>query len=248
MLIFLPQHNCGAGMNAKRGEHLIRFYSILDPLEKHIGGALTLADCSGRMDWPKRGVYFFREPGEFRSDTGNSPRIVRVGTHALKAGSGTKLWTRLSQHRGQPSTGGGNHRGSIFRLIVGAAMIRRDGFNFPTWGEGNTAAREVRLAERDLEREVSRTIAKMPFLWLSIEDDAAPNSLRGTIERNSIALLSNYNKPFLDLPSSGWLGHYSDRERVRKSGLWNQNHVDESYDPAFLRTLDELVSAMARTS
>ena len=248
MLIFLPQHNCGAGMNAKRGEHLIRFYSILDPLEKHIGGALTLADCSGRMDWPKRGVYFFREPGEFRSDTGNSPRIVRVGTHALKAGSGTKLWTRLSQHRGQPSTGGGNHRGSIFRLIVGAAMIRRDGFNFPTWGEGNTAAREVRLAERDLEREVSLAIGKMPFLWLSVEDDAGPDSLRGAIERNSIALLSNYNKPFLDPPSSGWLGHYSDRERVRKSGLWNHNHVDESYDSAFLHTLNELVSVMTGAS
>jgi hypothetical protein len=55
-------------------------------------------------------VYFFREAGETRCDSGNGPRIVRVGTHALKAGSSTKLWTRLSQHRGK-SAGGGNHRG-----------------------------------------------------------------------------------------------------------------------------------------
>ena len=47
------------------------------------------------------GVYFFHEPGEERLDTGVGPRIVRVGTHALKIGSSTKLWTRLSQHKGQ---------------------------------------------------------------------------------------------------------------------------------------------------
>lgn len=240
--------NTDEQMDTARREHLIRFYSILDLLESHIGGSRALADCSGRMVWPKRGVYFFREPGEKRTDTGDGPRIVRIGTHALKAGSGTKLWTRLSQHRGQPSTGGGNHRGSIFRLIVGAALIRRDGFDFPTWGDGNTAARDVRLGERDLECEVSRVVGQMPFLWLSIEDDAGPESLRGFIERNSIALLSNANKPSLDPPSPGWLGHHSDRERVRQSGLWNQNHVDESYDPAFLLKLDQLVSATGGAS
>ncbi len=62
------------------------------------------------MSWPKRGVYFFREPGENRKDTGAGPRIVRAGTHALKSGSGTKLWTRLSQHKGQQATGGGDGR------------------------------------------------------------------------------------------------------------------------------------------
>ena len=66
------------------------------------------------------------EQGENRSDTGDGPKVVRVGTHALTAGSGTKLWTRLSEHKGPPKTGGGNHRGSIFRLIVGAALINRE--------------------------------------------------------------------------------------------------------------------------
>jgi hypothetical protein len=37
---------------------------------------VNVADCSGRIDWPKRGVYF-REAGEKRSDTGTGPRIVR---------------------------------------------------------------------------------------------------------------------------------------------------------------------------
>jgi hypothetical protein len=81
---------------------------------------------------------------------------------------------------------------------------------------------------------VSEIIGNMRFLWLAIEDERGPNSQRGYVERNAIALLSNYGKPALDPPSKAWLGHYSDRERVRKSGLWNQNHVDEAYDLTFL--------------
>jgi hypothetical protein len=154
----------------------------------------------------------------------------------------------LSQHKGQPGTGGGNHRGSIFRLIVGAALVRRDGLAFPTWGKGNTASRDITNGEHALERAVSGVICGMPFLWLSIEDEAAPQSLRGYIERNAIALLSNYGKSPLDPPSQHWLGKFSDRARVRNSGLWNSNHVDETYDPAFLDKLDELVSAMGRAS
>jgi hypothetical protein len=67
-----------------------------------------------------------------------------------------------------------------------------------------------------------------------IDDPPSRTSLRGYIERNSIALLSNLGKPQLDPPSPGWLGRSCDRGkgRVKASGLWNQNHVDESYDPA----------------
>ncbi len=149
---------------------------------------------------------------------------------------------------GQARTGGGNHRGSIFRLLVGTALIRRDKLKFPTWGIGNTAKRLVRDSELALEREVSRVIGNMSFLWVPIEDEAGPDSQRGYIERNAIALLSNYNKSVLDPPSQEWLGHHSDRERVRKSGLWNQNHVEETCDPPFLDKLDKLVSNLEATA
>ena len=234
----------GTSAAMRRIGDLERFYAILEDLSETTGGTRLLSACTGRMDWPIRGIYFFQESGEIRTDTGSGPRIVRVGTHALKAGSRTTLWNRLSQHKGPAKTGGGNHRGSIFRLIAGTALMNDNELTVPTWGQGSSAPRLVRDKEQELERLVSKTIGAMPFLWLAIADDPDPDSLRGYIERNAIALLSNYNKPPVDLPSSQWLGHHCNRVKVRDSGTWNQNHVDEPYDPAFLDELEDLVAMM----
>ncbi|QYZ67854.1 MAG: hypothetical protein HPY30_00945 [Gammaproteobacteria bacterium (ex Lamellibrachia satsuma)] len=230
--------------NQERLSDLIRFYSILEKLSKKTKGPRHLSACSGRMDWPGRGVYFFQEHGEERRDSGSGLRVVRVGTHALKAGSKTTLWKRLSQHKGPVKSGGGNHRGSIFRLIVGTALMERERLVYPTWGKGSSAPREIRQGEHSLEKRVSEVIGDMPFLWLKIDDESGPDTLRGYIERNVIALLSNHNKPAIDSPSGKWLGHLCNREKVRSSGLWNQNHVDEDYDPVFLKVFERLVSEM----
>jgi hypothetical protein len=84
--------------------------------------------------------------------------------------------------------------------------------------------------------------------WLAIDDAVGPDSLRGYIERNTTDLLSNYRRPPLDPPSQDWLGLHCNRERVRSAVLWNSNHVDEQYEPAFLDVLERLVSAMGRAS
>lgn len=234
-------------MDGRRLDDLKTFYDLLAALEGACAGGRTLSACSGKQEWPSRGVYFFMEPGEQRSDSGAGLRIVRVGTHALKSGSSTKLWTRLSQHRGQNRNGGGNHRGSIFRLIVGTALIARDGDICASWDDRrSTAGADVRAGELALEQRVSKTVGAMRFLWLDVNDDPSSESARGYIERNSIALLSNYGKEPIDRPSAGWLGQHCNRERVRASGLWNNNHVDEGYDPAFLTRIAELVAAQER--
>lgn len=220
---------------------LNRFYRILSQTGLHQGGTRSLIESHGRMTWPGRGVYFFFEPGETRSNSTAEPRVVRVGTHALTTGSTTSLWKRLSQHRGTHSNGGGNHRGSIFRLLVGDALMKRFPENAcPTWGQGASAPAGIRTGERKLETLASAYIGSMPFLCLGIEDEPGPDSLRGFIERNSIGLLSNYHRSPLDPPSSQWLGLLSSRERVRASGLWNNNHVDEQYDPKFLDVMEDL--------
>ena len=189
-----------------------------------------LADCNGRMNWPNRGIYFFCEAGEARSRSGAGLRVVRVGTHGLKAGSRSTLWARLSQHRGTARASSGNHRGSIFRLLVGIALAKQHGIDLPpSWGGGGDpgeAARRlgldragVKLAEAELEARVSHHIRAMPFLRLNVGDEPGPRSECGTIERNAIALLSGYREPALDPPSAGWLGHSSDRCRVRRDHL-----------------------------
>ena len=225
-----------------RLDDLIRFYALLDRLGTRVGGPRLLVNCHGRMDWPQRGVYFFFEEGEARSQSGSGPRVVRVGTHALRPGSKTKLWGRLSQHRGTAKSGGGSHRGSIFRLLVGASLMQRDpSLSVATWGVGNTAKGAIRTAEHGAEVQVSQVIGAMPFLWLVIDDAPGSQSLRGVVERGSIALLSNSGKPPLDSASPSWLGKRCPRDRVVASDLWNQDHVEEEYDPGFLDVLEELV-------
>jgi len=70
--------------------------------------------------------------------------------------------------------------------------MSRDGHEMPTWGHGNTASRDVRSREQSLECAVTRVVGGMPFLWLAIEDEAGPDSLRGLIERNSGLWNSNH--------------------------------------------------------
>ena len=231
-------------MCSDRAIHLDRFYSLLATLEGKIGGVRRLSACTGRMDWPQRGVYFFREDGERRSNENGEPRIVRIGTHALRSGAGTTLWTRLAQHRGVAGSHGGNHRGSIFRLLVGSALLARNCKDHPTWADRSSGSRDVRLNEHPLEMAVSDVIGRMPFLWLPVRDRPSPESMRGHIERNAIALLSNYKRSPIDLPSERWLGGFCPRERVRQSGLWNQRHVDERYDPTFLDKLESCIEKL----
>ncbi len=242
---------------AERIAHSIWFYELLGRLSEKTGGPRRLQDCNGRMAWPLRGVYFFFEDGEFRSATGSGRRIVRVGTHGLKRGSRSKLWGRLSQHRGSARTNGGNHRGSIFRLVVGVALAKRDKVPLPrSWGVGGSvkeAARRLNVdtaaiyeAEVGVEASVSAYIGRMPLLWLNVSAAPGPDSARGFIERNAIALLSGYDRSSGDSASNNWLGQYSDRTKIRESGLWNNNHVDETYDPDFLKVMESSIIATPR--
>jgi hypothetical protein len=222
---------------------LERFYALIAQLEKLPGQGTSLTHRTGRSGWPSRGVYFFREPGEVRRSDPGVHRVVRVGTHALTVGRKSSLWSRLRAHRGG-SDGRGNHRGSVFRLHVGAALLARDGQALESWGRGSAESRAVRDGEVEHERRVSAHIGSMSVLWVAVPDEPGPLSLRARIERNAIALLSNRLQPE-DEPSERWLGRYSPRGAIRESGLWNVNHVEESYTPEFLGDLESLIAAMA---
>ena len=223
---------------------IVELYDILAEAEQLAGGKRLLPQCNGRMPWPDKGIYFFFETGENRSDslvhtrvdsqhTQQEMRVVRVGTHALTSSSRATLWGRLRSHRGN-ANGGGNHRGSIFRLLLGEALMLRDRIVMPpsaNWGMGSTAPIPVRSAEQPLELLVSQYFSNLPFVCLNVPD----RQNRIDIEAYCIALLSNFNQaPAIDLPSASWLGSQSPRTLVRRSGLWNNNCVADHQNGFFI--------------
>jgi hypothetical protein len=92
---------------------------------------------------------------------------------------------------------------------------------------------------------VSAELRRISILWIAVDDDLGPASMRSYIERNAIALLSNYRRGKLDPSPSNWLGQYCDREKVRTSGLWNNDHVDGKDDKGFLDRLEQQVRKAA---
>jgi hypothetical protein len=186
----------------KRLRDLDRFYELLARLAATGSGAPRLKDCISTA-LPNQGVYFFWQTGENRMTAPFDGRVVRIGTHAVSEGSKATLWNRLRTHRGGKD-GSGNHRGSIFRLHVGQALLRkteRDA-GLPTWGVGQSASRRwFERRKRNMELEVSRIIGEMPVLWIGVADRASPDSDRAYLERNLIALVAGSTGPF-DLPTA----------------------------------------------
>jgi hypothetical protein len=227
-----------------RSEHRTRFDELMYRLMTGADQGLPLARLleSGRL--PERGVYFFLNP------TTSSERaqwhICRVGTHAVSLGSKSTLRARLRAHLGTRS-GSGNHRGSIFRLHVGNALLRRDQREIATWGIGSVAppalrtSEVLREAEALHEQQVSNYVGQLPVLWVAVPDEASPASERSIIERNAIALLSR-DAQSNTVPPDGWLGEHSPRREIRESRLWNLNYVDENYDPSFLAVFERAVA------
>lgn len=235
-----------------RQDDLDRFYGLLDDLEQRVGGTRKLKNCTGYMDWPDRGVYFFLEPGETRG-LADQLRVTRVGTHAVSEGSSTSLWDRLKQHYGTGSGSsdhphGDAHRGSVYRKRVGEAMIEKHDLHddYPNWDKRWSSIEhdwsEVRDEEYILERRVSTYIREQPFLWVNLDDEPSADSDRVYLERNAIALLSNFEKQPIDPRGDGWLGRYSQSQEIRESGLWNVNHVGERYDSGLLDLLENAVN------
>ena len=222
-------------------------YSCLMELEQSFGGARRLSDSTGRMLLPERGVYFLFEPGEYRSGSGAGRRVVHVGTHGLRTGTGATLWSGLRRHCGTRNPAGGNHRASILRKLVGEALMAKNpALEVRTWGQGRQLPLHLRTAELGLERLVSRRILQMRMVCLPIDDAPGPHSLRAYVQRKAIALLNAREGGGQDSPSVHWLGRHSPRETVRRSGLWINRLPDQQVDPRFPDLLRELLDDNVR--
>ena len=213
---------------AARIRDLDRLYSWIDA-QRRVGQVFPFATLSANQV-PKRGVYLFLDPAEpnFRM---NAPRVVRIGTHAVSTGSQASLRGRLRNHLG-PANAIGNHRGSIFRLHVGRAMLEAGPGHaaLASWGEGQDAGPEIKALEKTHELMVSNYLQQLEVVLLNIDDPPSKSSLRAHVETQLIALFSESLRP-IDIPSSRWLGSSSPVPLVRQSGLWNIRGVGGKYDP-----------------
>ncbi|MBK8064302.1 MAG: hypothetical protein IPK29_09830 [Betaproteobacteria bacterium] len=178
--IYAPMAELGIGRQVAWLQKLIREANRLRDLDRLYALISRLASRRNCIDpqlvsrssktVPQKGIYFFFQQDEFRMTQPLEMRVVRIGTHAVSKGSKSTLWNRLRTHRGAVD-GSGNHRGSIFRLHVGDALLRKlkTESRFPEWGVGQSANAAIRDMEKEMELEVSKTISSMPVQWLNIE-------------------------------------------------------------------------------
>jgi hypothetical protein len=226
----------------RRRDAIAASYGIFDRISNGEGAPRLRELLAGEL--PSHGVYFFFDDAEATRFSKLLPRLVRVGTHGVSLGSVATLRNRLRTHFGTRS-GGGNHRASVFRLHVGRAIIERDGLQkqFPNWGKGQSAPKEVTQQEINMEALVSEYIGNLRVLFIPVSDPASSGSLRATIEKQFIAMFTEKLCP-IENRSSGWLGHFSDKATIRETGLWNVRDVGEEYDLKFLAFLQSLLKRL----
>lgn len=166
---------------------------------------------------PQNGLYIIFEHGEKYLEF---DRIVRVGTHT----GNNQLYSRLNQHYIKE-----NKNRSIFRKNIGRCILNKgDNPYLKIWNLDTTSAEEKRMYsqlvdvefERQIERQISKYIQEnLSFCVFRIDD----KEQRLFWESKIVSTLAQSSEL---RPSSGWLGNYSPKEKIRTSGLWQVNGLD----------------------
>lgn len=165
---------------------------------------------------PLNGIYVLFEEGELAHGTN---RIVRVGTHTGK----DQLRSRLDQHFIHE-----NKDRSIFRKNIGRALLNNEHDPFLDQWELDLTTHEAKLKNAgkiDLEKQlhVERKVTdyiRHSFKFVVFEVLAKEERLKWEARLISTVSWCEECKP-----SSQWLGLYSPKEKIRKSGLWIVNEL-----------------------
>jgi hypothetical protein len=165
---------------------------------------------------PLNGIYLLFEKGETAHGTN---RIVRVGTHT----GNDQLRSRLRQHFLVE-----NKDRSIFRKNIGRALLNKDNDPFLSDWELDLTARKAKdhysgridiSRQRAIEKRVSDYI-QSSFRFVVTPVNEKEQRLR--IESRIISTVSLCDAC---QPSAAWLGQFSPKEKIRKSGLWLVNEL-----------------------
>jgi len=166
---------------------------------------------------PQNGIYVLFEKGEMCHE--NLDRIVRVGTHR----GDKQLRSRLNEHFINE-----NKDRSIFRKNIGRAILNKNNDEFIKYWELDLTPSKNREKysniidfqyQKKIEGEVTRYIQEMfSFVVIEIND----REMRLFYESKIISEVSNCKECF---SSENWLGRYSPKEKIRESGLWQENKL-----------------------
>lgn len=169
-----------------------------------------------KKDIPENGIYILFEKREFAHSTN---RIVRIGTHT----GHNQLRSRLFQHFLKE-----NKDRSIFRKNIGRALLNRDKDSFLEKWELDLTTRNAKdrhsdSVDFDKQKEIEKRVTKFiqdnfSFVVFQIDD----KDKRLYFESRIISTVSLCEEC---KPSENWLGNYSPKEKIRKSGLWIVNEL-----------------------
>jgi hypothetical protein len=165
---------------------------------------------------PKNGIYVIFEDGEMAHGTN---RIVRVGTHT----GNNQLPARLQQHFIKE-----NKDRSIFRKNIGRALLNRDCDPFLHQWELDLTSAEARRKyisrvdlqkQKQVEQRVSAYIqTRLRFIVFEVME----KDRRLEWESRIISSVSWCDECGA---SQEWLGNFSPKEKIRRSGLWIVNEL-----------------------
>ena len=187
------------------------------------------------------GLYFFFEEGEW-SRHGPNGRIVRVGNHPHSQGG---LIRRLRNHYS------GQKNGSVFRKFLGGALLRRRNHQSsclqPHPGQGHWECQNAKTCSRckPIEQRVSALLrSRFSFRCVAIPNRPTRNRL----EAKLIATLAQCDDCKNCTPSRRWLGRFAYSEKVHRSRMWNDCHIDNrTINRADLRRFSQLVKRTRAT-
>ena len=166
---------------------------------------------------PKNGIYILFESGEHAHGT---DRIVRIGTHRGQ----DQLPARLKEHFLTE-----NKDRSIFRKNIGRALLNREQSPLAEQWEidlTSRAAREQhgsaidRAALEEIEHQVSAYMrSNLSFSVIEVPE-------KSTRLRLEAGLIATVNRCADCSPSKTWLGNFSPKLQIARSGLWLVQGLD----------------------
>jgi len=169
-----------------------------------------------KQEIPENGIYILFEKGEFAHSTN---RVVRIGTHTGQ----NQLRSRLFQHFLKE-----NKDRSIFRKNIGRALLNKDKDPFLEKWELDLTTRNAKDLHSDSvdfekQKEIEKRVTKhiqdnFSFVVFQIDD----KDKRLNFESKIISTVSLCEEC---KPSKTWLGNFSPKEKIRKSGLWLVNEL-----------------------